>query len=917
MVKKMFNPIKRIGEKVIGSILSFKEIADSTSSAPEAQLNALSQNGAVSDLLFYRFTQEIELEEKDEYGNNKIITLYHMDDRRMGIIYEVTPPVFLGEKNEQDIHQFFNSIEMNDVVVHINTFASQNIQNHIESFKREHTLDNANVRRRDILREIVDRRVEKMKFWVNNPMGKNGVKARNFVNTISVLFPYDAKIEDIVHFFIKGESNLEAYKPRDMKSDKLITVISEFLNKDKEPTNTLTDIHQTLNSQMASGARWNLNKDDGYMNVGKKWKAATLTTERFPKYLSMFEFQSAFFDPFGRDAIMPLSCPFICSLVVVFKDVKKESKKVLKKAQWNTSNIHFVPSKDEKKQPAIKRKRVENENIVKYILEHNEFPVRAQWSLTVFDESMNKLKRSCEEIKKKFREISTDGKGWVLKEESYSGIAMQSMLMGLPLQYSKIIYDNLKRTKILFKSNNSQIAPLIGGNIGSSKPWFMFPDRTGQLVGLNFYDSMKNYNVTVVGPPGTGKSVLANELCLMSIAASAVVRLVDIGDSYKDVNNTIGGKFVEFDDSYDLCFNFFTNILTKKVTVHGEEKELVHEDELCTIVPIIGAMIKMNLRSNASENKTNDPNIKAIVTMIEEAVQVAYERQGRSASMQTVWEYLVELRENFYNQNKRNIYELLDLIIIGLHDFVVRVDNNGNKIVGKNHKYFTGVNNVEFDSSYFVFEMEKLTKKGDDLLVVVSMMVLHQMANEAFFLEGVRKIIGVDEAKRLLKFTLFADFLDDLGLRLRKYGGILIIITQYIKHFFENKSSEALFEGASFNIFLEQEEESIDDAVDTGKLSMNDGQVALMKSVKARTPFYNEFMVKYGNSYTVLLNKLDPLSYWLYTTNPIDKERILDVYKRYNLTDKAEGAWFMSIVAEGKSEEEAYNEILEKRKISN
>ena len=97
---------------------------------------------------------------------------------------------------------------------------------------------------------------------------------------------------------------------------------------------------------------------------------------------------------------------------------------------------------------------------------------------------------------------------------------------------------------------------------------------------------------------------------------------------------------------------------------------------------------------------------------------------------------------------------------------------------------------------------------------------------------------------------------------------------------------------------------------------MNDGQVALMKSVKARTPYYNEFLLKYGTSYMVLLNKLDDLAYWLYTTKGEDKNKIADVCARYNLTDNAEGAWFMALLSEGKSEDEAYNEILEKRKIS-
>lgn len=907
---KIGKKIKNISEKIIKSFMSFKEISDSTSSAPLAQLNALSQQHTLSQLLFYRYAQDVELED------NKIVSLYTMDDKRQGIIFQVTAPVFLGDKNERDMHEFFNSIEMNNVIVHINTFASRNIKGLVEDYKAYHNLEKANVKRRDILKELVNKRAEAMHRWVSEPMGRNGVRVRNFVNTISILFPKDTPLDEIINIYIKTETLLLNYNPRNFEPESLVTLLSEFLKPDELITNKIIDEHQVLNTQIATGAKWNLNQDNGIMNIGEKWKGITLTTEKFPKYLTAFDFQSAFFNPFGKDAIMALPCPFICSLVIAFEDVKTNAKKTLKKAQWNVGHLHLVPSKDEKQNPSIRKKREENENIVKYISENNEFPVKAQWSLTVFDDSEKKLAKNTNEIKKKFKEMSIDGNGWILKEESYSGISFQSMLMGLPLQYSQILRDNLKRFRVLFKSNNSQIAPLIGGNTGHRNPFLAFCDRTGQLIFLNFLESLKNYNVTVVGPSGTGKSVFLNELNTMAVTANALVRIVDIGDSYKNTTNAIGGKFVEFADDVVLCFNFFTNIQTEEEEFEGEIIEKVHGEELSTIVPIIGAMLKMNLRASSSENQLNDPKLKPIVTILEEAIQVAYSRQGRTASMQTIWEYLIELREIYFNRNQQNIYELLDLMIIGLHDYVVRVDDTGRKLIGKNQQYFNGVNNIEFDSSMFVFEMEKLTKKGDDLLIVISMIVMHQMANEAYFRRDRVKIIGIDEAKRVLRITLFADFLDDVSRRIRKYDGILVILTQYIKDFFANASSEGLFEGASFNIFLEQEEDSIEEAAFSGKLTMNDGQIALMKSVKARTPYYNEFMVKYGSSYMVLLNKLDSLAFWLYTTKGEHKNKIADVCARYELVDTAEGAWFMALITDGMSEEDAYKEILEKRKIS-
>jgi len=915
--KTPFEKFKIFSKNFLTSMISIKEVSDKTSGAPEEQINALSQQSTVSQLMFYKYAEELTL------ANGEIKTLYTMNDGSKGIILEVTPPVFLGDDNERDMHNFFNSFYTDNsanAIVHINTYASRNIDNYIDAFKEVHNVDESViVKRRDILKELIEKRADSYKNWSSNSIGRNGARIRNFVNTISILFPSQTPEEEIMDVYVNVENILVNYNARDMKPDKLIATISEFVKPEDLISETFVDEHQVMNAQMCTGARIKLHENNGTFKLGESWTAATLTTEKFPKRLSIFEFQSAFFDPFGKDFKMPIASPFMCSLVIDFSDAEKNAKKTSKKAQHNIGQIHFAPDKLEKQRPNIKHKREENENIVRYIEEFNEYPLNAMWSLTILDNNETSLKSSISLIKKKFKEISQEGNGWILKEESYSPIAFQTFLMSHPLQYSKIVRDNLKRFRVLFKSNNSQIAPLISGNKGFGAPNLMMPDRTGQVMAVDFFESTKNYNVIIIGPPGSGKSFFVNEIGLMSVAASQAVRLVDIGSSYKKIIKSVGGQFIQFEEGRRLCLNFFTNIATKKVRLDDDSDklhEIVHEEELTTIVPIIGNMLKMDLKSSHSEASLSEDDLKrkAIVTLIEEAIQVAFDRQQYAAGMQTVWDYLVELKDKYKNDDQELIYKTLELIIVGLHDYVKRDEGEGKIHIGKNFDYFNGVNNLEFESDYFCFEMEELMKKGEDLLEIVSMVVLHQMANEAFFRQDKRKVIGVDEAAILLKKPMFVSFLEELSRRLRKYGGLLMIITQYIKDFFLNSSAEVMFEGASFKIFLPQEPESIDEAADTGKLTMNAGQIALMKSVAPRDG-YNEFLIKYGSSYTVGLLKVDSLSYWLYTTKPSDKEQILNMENTYGLLI-GEGAWMMSLTSDGMSEEDALEHVLTRRSKS-
>ena len=61
--------------------------------------------------------------------------------------------------------------------------------------------------------------------------------------------------------------------------------------------------------------------------------------------------------------------------------------------------------------------------------------------------------------------------------------------------------------------NAIHLAPLVAEWRGTRTPTLLFGGRRGQLMTLDVYDNdLGNYNFAIIGAPGSGKSVLMNEM---------------------------------------------------------------------------------------------------------------------------------------------------------------------------------------------------------------------------------------------------------------------------------------------------------------------------------------------------------------------------------------------------------------------
>ena len=138
------------------------------------------------------------------------------------------------------------------------------------------------------------------------------------------------------------------------------------------------------------------------------------------------------------------------------------------------------------------------------------------------------------------------GRGFELKREDY--LHLQSFLTILPMSFGDDLLKELKVSKKLKTTISSEAAnllPLQGEWYGNSTPAMLFEGRRGQLLTWSpFLNNAGNYNVSVVGRSGSGKSVFMQELMTSTLRQNGKVFVLDVGRSFQKTCLLLGGNLL-------------------------------------------------------------------------------------------------------------------------------------------------------------------------------------------------------------------------------------------------------------------------------------------------------------------------------------------------------------------------------------
>jgi len=870
-------------------LLEPKEMYKKTEGLQDRNMTALLKRRSVSDFLEYR-----------AYTEEKGLGFYTMRDGRRGFAMRVQPGAFIGSNVEAILTSALEVVDTEGSVAQFFTFSSRNIDDRIKEFEDIHLTKHINVLHPEVLHDMIRSRARHLKKWTNKSM-LDGVdfRIRDFINVVSFSFPKGTSDDRIYSYYAQIKGAISELNPQNFSGQQMITMVKEILSPEVESWDSPKDYSIDMGTQMTSEGTRIRTGSDGDILIGDTWFAKTITTKNFPDTISLSEFTGLFYDRFGTNVQNTVASPFLVSLTISYDNIEETNKKLAKTAAWNIKETNKLDTTLKDSHPELQRRAEEARLITRY-QDKGEVPLRGMWTLVLFDNDKTRLEEYYGKVIAQFKK-----KGWSLIQESFGNIALLSLMTSLPLNFNDNVKDILKRFRILFLSNNTQIAPLISDARGG-KMVVPYIGRSGQLQGFDFYESDTNYNAVFAGESGSGKSYTQNDIHAMLLTAGYNIRGIDAGHSYKYLNKFIGGQYIEFSESSDICLNFFTKIILQRKLKTDEDgnimydeddnaietdelvqapddngvlRYIIHTDEYKTIVPIIGQMGGVNLAATSSENSNivNDLLTKFIAASVEKAIQSAYWQMAENAGMETVYRALKDIVNELKAKSRDKDVELLSRFIDSIAAYCLPN--------GMFYKFYNGPNNINFKSSYVIAELDELKNKGD-LYNVVLMSFAQTVMAEFFADRKTPKLFFVDEAWMIFGKPIVVSFLNDLYRRIRKYNGIAVTITQGIQDFFLNPLTQAMYNNANWKYFLQIGADGISQVAQGKKVYLSDFIVRLLKSIKNNSTLkIGEGLIRTERTLMVSKLKTDPLSHYTFSgMSPKEKPYMDKLQSKYKVS---------------------------------
>ncbi|MEO0347725.1 MAG: type IV secretion system protein TraC [Pseudomonadota bacterium] len=754
-------------------------------------------------------------------------------------------PLFIGSENsfENSLENIFKTMLPENSNIQFLLLAWPKIEQSLEQWQYSRN-QAREAKGREIIIELTKRRCD---YFRELKQAKNSdLRVRSFQGLISVSIPGKefsgvelAGVSELITR-IKGIFQSRGTAATDLAPAELINLLLPLLNYryDRLEYNRQWQQLDNLSQQMIDPSScYDINSNNIRVNDDQA-EYRFYSVRQYPSTWSLSQ-MSKLIGTLDND-FLHINCAFFFQfgIHVVGGNFKKNA--MLTKASRVETQ---AATKLGKYVPSLRREAAEWD-YVRQQLERNQRLVQTNFQVMLIDE-LDRINRSEQDLINLFL-----ANGWELQTDHF--IVLQSLLSMLPMSWGDGVLDYhqfFRRLRTTLSHEPVNLLPLQAESAGCKQAGMLLTGRRGQLAFWYPFDQTMgntNYNVSVVGRSGSGKSVFMQDLATSILGLGGKVYVLDVGRSFAKQAQLFEGQFLEFAANSQLCLNPFSNINT-------QSRETI-EDGLNLLQPIIALMA-------APKDGTSDYEDRLIAI----AIQEVWQQKGPEAEINDIVEWFL---------NHENDQELCQRLGVMLYPFSRK---------GAYSKYFNGPANINFASSLVVVELEELKSKPDLQQVIVQ--ILMTVITNNVILGDRRHYSGIifDEAWELLGGKQTGKFIERCARTLRKYEGSLIVGTQTLDDFYSSDGAQAAFANSDWVCMFAQKAESIARFAQDARMKLNDRDCQMLESVKTIAGKYAELAIITNNQAQIFRLLLDPFSLLLYSTKPEEYRRIQEL-QSYGLT---------------------------------
>ena len=702
--------------------------------------------------------------------------------------------------------------------------ASPNIRPYTFAVQALHSGDN-----RPILRHAMEERNAFLKGGTDRALPQTGGFVRDFQLIVTVKLPIHGDhqpnqkdTEDAVGFRRRAEQCLAdaGVAPIPLDPKRYASALAPFVNRGKlapwRRSGTVDIDDKKLIAEQIFDQDVDVRHDRDGVWLGDT-RVRTLSVKAFPPTVSFGQTIYLIGDVFS--GTRGLNFPFILTANLSFPDQQKTRTGLSAKRQW-TTNMAFGPMQKWVPQMAVRRNDYET---LFASLENGHKLVRIACSIAVFGNDESEADTRSAAAINYWAEH-----GLTLMADRF--VPLPVFLNLLPFGADRKVIVDLGRYRTITTEHAACLLPLFADWKGASTPRVTLLSRSGQVTGIDLFDSSTNYNGVIAAQSGSGKSFFANDLIYAYLAAGAQVWVIDIGRSYEKIANILDGEFIEFDKANQIGLNPFA-------LVHD------YDDEADMLEGLTAAMA-------APSQMLSDLQKSAL----SRALRGAWDSHKSNTTID-------HLMERLRQSNDRRVVDIGEQLYAFSSD-------------GSYGAYFNGPNTVSFGNHLTVLELEHLRQRRH-LQKVVLLQLIYQIQQTMYLGDRARlKVVIIDEAWDSLTDGDVGKFIEHGYRRFRKYNGAAVTITQSVGDLYASKVGQTVVDNSANMFLLGQKSETITHLAESGRLPLSPFGVQLLKTVHTQSGRFSEIYCHTAAGAGVGRLAVSPFLQLLYSTRPADTAAI-------------------------------------------